>query len=66
MTQQTLMKPMDGNINLLEAVRATNSVRTLINVTSDKCYQNNEWCWGYREEDRLGGHDPYSNGRALN
>jgi len=49
-----------GSINLLEAVRQCNSVRSLVYITSDKCYENVEWIWGYRENDQLGGHDPYS------
>ena len=49
-----------GTVNVFEAVRKTTSVRVLINVTSDKCYENKEWIWGYRENDSLGGHDPYS------
>ena len=49
-----------GSVNILEAVRATPSLRSVIYVTSDKCYRNNEWPWGYRENDVLGGHDPYS------
>ena len=49
-----------GSVNLLEAVRACDSVRSLVYITSDKCYENLEWVWGYRENDRLGGHDPYS------
>jgi CDP-glucose 4,6-dehydratase len=49
-----------GTVNVLEAVRRTESVRVLVNVTSDKCYENREWVWGYRENDPLGGHDPYS------
>lgn len=53
-----------GSINVLECVRNTPSVRTLIFVTSDKCYKNNEWVWGYRENDELGGHDPYSASKA--
>jgi CDP-glucose 4,6-dehydratase len=53
-----------GSVNLLEAVRATESVRSLVYVTSDKCYENVEWVWGYREIDRLGGHDPYSASKA--
>lgn len=53
-----------GTVNVLEAVRRTASVRALVNVTSDKCYENREWVWGYRETDRLGGHDPYSNSKA--
>ncbi|NUN46108.1 CDP-glucose 4,6-dehydratase [bacterium] len=49
-----------GTVRFFEAVRATPSVRAAINVTSDKCYQNNEWVWGYRENDPMGGVDPYS------
>lgn len=53
-----------GSVHLLEAVRATASVRSLVYVTSDKCYENVEWVWGYREIDRLGGRDPYSASKA--
>lgn len=53
-----------GSVNLLEAVRDTGSVRVLIYVTSDKCYRNREWVWGYRECDELGGSDPYSASKA--
>ena len=53
-----------GTANLLEACRQTPSVRAIIVVTSDKCYENQEWPWGYRESDRLGGHDPYSASKA--
>ena len=49
-----------GTVNLLEAVRLTPSVKSLVVITSDKCYKNKEWCWGYRENDELGGKDPYS------
>jgi CDP-glucose 4,6-dehydratase len=49
-----------GTVNVFEAVRKTPSVKVLVNVTSDKCYENMEWVWGYRENDPLGGHDPYS------
>lgn len=49
-----------GTVNLFEAVRAADSVKALINVTSDKCYANQGWVWGYRECDPMGGHDPYS------
>ncbi|MCF6768112.1 CDP-glucose 4,6-dehydratase [Thiotrichales bacterium 19S11-10] len=49
-----------GSINLLDAVRACDSVESLVYITSDKCYENLEWVWGYRENDRMGGHDPYS------
>ena len=53
-----------GSANLLEAVKNSETVRSLVFVTSDKCYENNEWTWGYRENDRLGGHDPYSASKA--
>ncbi len=53
-----------GSVHLLEAVRRCDSVRSLVYVTSDKCYENEEWVWGYRESDRLGGHDPYSASKA--
>ena len=53
-----------GSVNLLDAVRASESVRSLVYVTSDKAYENVEWLWGYRENDRLGGHDPYSASKA--
>lgn len=53
-----------GSVNVLEAVRATASIRALVYITSDKCYRNNEWVWGYRESDVLGGHDPYSASKA--
>lgn len=53
-----------GSVNLLEAVRACTSVRVLVYVTSDKCYENAEWVWGYRESDALGGMDPYSSSKA--
>lgn len=53
-----------GTANVLDAVRACDSVRAAVIVTSDKCYENREWTWGYRENDPLGGHDPYSNSKA--
>ena len=53
-----------GTVNMLEAARNTDSVRVIINVTSDKCYENKEWIWGYREEDPLGGYDPYSSSKG--
>jgi CDP-glucose 4,6-dehydratase len=53
-----------GTLNLLESVRKSGSVKIIINVTTDKCYENKEWNWGYRENDRLGGFDPYSNSKA--
>jgi CDP-glucose 4,6-dehydratase len=53
-----------GTVNLFEAVRATPGVRAVINITTDKCYENQEWDWGYREIDPLGGFDPYSNSKG--
>ena len=53
-----------GTINLLEACRQQPSVKAAVVVTTDKCYENKEWVWGYRETDRLGGHDPYSASKA--
>ena len=53
-----------GTVHVLEAVRRTPSVRVVVVVTSDKCYENREWCWGYREVDHLGGYDPYSSSKA--
>ena len=53
-----------GTVNVLEAVRQTKSVRVALNITSDKCYENREWVWGYRENEPLGGYDPYSNSKA--
>jgi len=53
-----------GTVSLFEAVRKAGSVRAVVNVTTDKCYENKEWLWGYRENDILGGYDPYSNSKA--
>ncbi len=53
-----------GTANMLEVCRHQPSVRAIVVVTTDKCYQNNEWVWGYRENDRLGGQDPYSASKA--
>lgn len=49
-----------GTVNVFEAVRLNPCVKVLVNITSDKCYENKEWVWGYRENDPMGGHDPYS------
>lgn len=49
-----------GTANVLEAVRGVASIRAVVVVTSDKCYENRTWLWGYREDDPMGGHDPYS------
>ena len=53
-----------GTVNLLEAARRTESVKAIVNITTDKCYENQEWLWSYRENDLLGGHDPYSSSKA--
>ncbi len=53
-----------GTVNLLEAVRACSTVKAVVNVTTDKCYENKEWIWGYRENESMGGYDPYSNSKA--
>lgn len=53
-----------GLVNLFEAVRATPGIKAVLNITSDKCYENKEWPWGYRENEALGGYDPYSNSKA--
>lgn len=53
-----------GTVHLLEAIRNVGGVRAVVNITSDKCYDNKEWVWGYREADPLGGYDPYSNSKA--
>lgn len=53
-----------GTVHLLEAVRACPSVRAVVNVTTDKVYENREWVWGYRENEPMGGYDPYSNSKG--
>ena len=54
-----------GTVNVLEAIRHSDSVRALVSITTDKVYENQEWLWGYRETDQLGGHDPYSASKAM-
>ena len=61
---ETISTNVLGTAHLLEAVRHTSSVRVVVSITSDKCYENKEWHWGYREVDALGGHDPYSASKA--
>ena len=53
-----------GTVHVLEAARQTAGVRAIVNITSDKCYENREWPWGYRENDPMGGYDPYSNSKG--
>ncbi|MCW2279466.1 CDP-glucose 4,6-dehydratase [Heliophilum fasciatum] len=56
----TFATNVQGTVHILEAFRHCPSAQVFVNVTSDKCYENREWLWGYRESDPLGGHDPYS------
>ena len=53
-----------GTVNIMECVRLTPSVKSVLNVTTDKVYENREWCWGYRENEPLDGYDPYSNSKS--
>ena len=62
--KRTFDTNIGGSVNILEAVRQSSSLKAVVYITSDKCYRNNEWIWGYRENDTLGGHDPYSASKA--
>lgn len=53
-----------GTVNLLEAVRQLGNVKSVVNITTDKCYENKEWLWPYREDEPMGGHDPYSSSKG--
>lgn len=53
-----------GTVHVLEAARCCPSVRAIVNITTDKCYENKEWVWGYREDEPMGGHDPYSSSKG--
>lgn len=53
-----------GTVNLFDAARQVKSVKVILNITTDKCYENKEWIWGYRENEPMGGHDPYSNSKS--
>ncbi len=53
-----------GTVHLLEAVRNSPGVKAVVNITTDKCYENREWAWGYRENEPMGGFDPYSNSKG--
>ena len=71
LVRESYLNPVDtyatnvmGTVNLLEACRQTPSVRAIVNVTTDKCYENKEWHWGYREYEPMGGYDPYSNSKG--
>jgi len=61
---ETYQTNVRGTLNVLEAIRKTDSVRAVGMVTTDKCYENKEWVWGYRENDSMGGHDPYSSSKG--
>lgn len=71
LVRESYKKPLEtyainvmGTANLLEAVRQCATVRAIINITTDKCYENNEWVWGYKETDPMGGKDPYSSSKG--
>jgi CDP-glucose 4,6-dehydratase len=71
LVRQSYLSPVEtysinvmGTVHLLEAVRFIDSVRATIIVTTDKCYENKEWAWGYRENEPMGGFDPYSNSKG--
>jgi CDP-glucose 4,6-dehydratase len=64
MPQETFYTNLGGTVNVLECIRNAQSVKAAVIITSDKCYQNVEWVWGYRENDKLGGDDPYSASKA--
>ena len=53
-----------GTVHVLEAARHAGSVRAIVNITTDKCYENREWAWGYREDEPMGGYDPYSSSKG--
>lgn len=53
-----------GTVHLLEAIRQTGTTKVVVNVTTDKCYENKEWVWGYREDEPMGGFDPYSSSKG--
>ncbi|EKD81974.1 MAG: hypothetical protein ACD_39C01539G0001, partial [uncultured bacterium] len=61
---ETWQTNLIGTVNLLEAARACSDLKAVVCITTDKCYDNKEWHWGYRESDALGGHDPYSASKA--
>lgn len=61
---ETYSTNLMGTVHVLEAIRICNSVKAVVVVTTDKCYENKEWVWGYREDEPMGGHDPYSNSKG--
>jgi len=62
---ETYMTNVMGTVHLLEAVKSVGTVRAVVNVTTDKCYENKEWHWGYREDEPMGGYDPYSSSKDV-
>lgn len=61
---ETFATNVMGTVHMLEAVRHCDSVKAVVNITTDKCYENQEWVWSYRENEPMGGHDPYSSSKA--
>lgn len=61
---ETYSTNLMGTLHVLEAARYVDTVKSIVNVTTDKCYENKEWVWGYRENDPMGGHDPYSSSKG--
>lgn len=61
---ETYQTNVMGTLNILEAIRSIKSVRSAVMITTDKCYENKEWDWGYRENEPMGGHDPYSSSKG--
>lgn len=61
---ETFSTNVMGTVNVLESARNCPSLKAIVNVTTDKCYENKEWVWGYREDEPMGGHDPYSSSKA--
>ncbi|MFN3557890.1 MAG: CDP-glucose 4,6-dehydratase [Brevundimonas sp.] len=71
LVRESYLTPVDtyatnvmGTVHVLEAARACPALRAVVSVTTDKCYENREWVWGYREDEAMGGHDPYSNSKG--
>ena len=62
--KETFDVNIGGTVNLLECCRITKSIKIIVNITTDKCYENKDWIWGHRENDRLGGYDPYSSSKV--
>ncbi len=61
---ETFSTNIMGTANLLEVIRKCDNIKAVVNITTDKCYENKEWHWGYREDEALGGYDPYSSSKA--